>query len=185
MKHNHTKLEPKNQQLRPGMGVASGGPRFQNLSYMTKKMAFFTCSGCLGSLCKGPYALVPLEVLKAWAMSRSTFSLFWATVFVSHMHGHKRMAVHAVLRHSPPGAATTLSGAGGGGGWPFSALAVQGQWRPCGPIRSEGAGGFNYPFGGRKMRQSSVENDPFCLLHQSSPSFAVWNCCVLPCVPLW
>ena len=41
VKYNHTKFEQETQRWRPGTGFASGGPRFQNLSKMAKKNAFF------------------------------------------------------------------------------------------------------------------------------------------------
>ena len=40
VKYNHTKFEQENQRWRPGMGVASGGHRFQKLQFRAKKQPF-------------------------------------------------------------------------------------------------------------------------------------------------
>ena len=40
VKHNHTTIEQETQWWRPGMGVTSGRPRFQNLSKVAKKCPF-------------------------------------------------------------------------------------------------------------------------------------------------
>ena len=41
VKYNHTKFEQETQRWWPGMGVTSGGPKFQNLSKMVKKKSHF------------------------------------------------------------------------------------------------------------------------------------------------
>ena len=40
VRDNHTKYEPKTQRWRPGMGIASAGPPFQNPQFMAK-ISFF------------------------------------------------------------------------------------------------------------------------------------------------
>ena len=41
VRDNHTKYEPENQRWRPGTGVASAGPPFQNLQFRAKISLFF------------------------------------------------------------------------------------------------------------------------------------------------
>ena len=41
VRDNHTKYEPENQQWRPGMGVASAGPPFENLQFRAKMGLLF------------------------------------------------------------------------------------------------------------------------------------------------
>ena len=41
VRDNHTKYEPKSQRWRPGTGVASAGPPFQNLQFRAKISLFF------------------------------------------------------------------------------------------------------------------------------------------------
>ena len=40
VRDNHTKYEPETQQWRPGTGVASAGPPFQNLQFRAKIRPF-------------------------------------------------------------------------------------------------------------------------------------------------
>ena len=40
VKYNHTKYEQETKRWRPGRGVASGGPRFQNLQFRDKNSHF-------------------------------------------------------------------------------------------------------------------------------------------------
>ena len=40
VRDNHTKYEPETQRWRPGTGVASGGPPFQNLQFRAKIRLF-------------------------------------------------------------------------------------------------------------------------------------------------
>ena len=53
VKYNHTKFEQETQRWRPGTGFASGGPKFQNLSKMAKKMPFFAFTGAYHILGEG------------------------------------------------------------------------------------------------------------------------------------
>ena len=41
VKYNHTKVQQKTQQWRPGTGFASGGPRFQKLQFRAKNSHFW------------------------------------------------------------------------------------------------------------------------------------------------
>ena len=41
VRDNHTKFERKTQRLRPGTGVASGGPQFQKLQLRAKNSHFW------------------------------------------------------------------------------------------------------------------------------------------------
>ena len=41
VRDNHTKYEPETQRWRPGTGVASAGPPFQNLQFTAKISLFF------------------------------------------------------------------------------------------------------------------------------------------------
>ena len=41
VKYNHTKVEQETQRWRPGMGLASGGPRFQKLQLRAKNSHFW------------------------------------------------------------------------------------------------------------------------------------------------
>ena len=45
VRDNHTKYEPETQRRRPGSGVASGGPPFQNLLKMANKCPFLASLG--------------------------------------------------------------------------------------------------------------------------------------------
>ena len=45
VKYNHTKFEQETQRWRPGTGVASDGPRFQNLTKMAKIYSFWASLG--------------------------------------------------------------------------------------------------------------------------------------------
>ena len=56
VKYNHTEFEQETQRWRPGMGFASGGPRFQNLSKMARKCLLFGICMCLSGPWRGALA---------------------------------------------------------------------------------------------------------------------------------
>ena len=45
VKYNHTKFEQETQRWRSGMGVSSGGPRFQNVSKIDNKCLYLGSFG--------------------------------------------------------------------------------------------------------------------------------------------
>ena len=59
VKYNHTKFGQETQWWQPGTGVASGKPRFQNLSKIARKMPFFGRFGCYDVRGGGGGALEP------------------------------------------------------------------------------------------------------------------------------
>jgi hypothetical protein len=73
VKYNRTKFEQETQQWWPGMGAASGGSKFQDLSKLARKMTVLRCIGCLGCWWRGLFALEPTMMNKHLGTVWSSF----------------------------------------------------------------------------------------------------------------